>query len=622
MAHVVYIHINNYGVLKNVGMRFDSHFGVRVEMLPQRDYEFHLTHFKLTIERTVGVPEGFYGDHIQGLTAIVGNNGAGKTTALRFLLEAVVSGAGHDISGLVVTEEGGQLHVYHSEEIRIERDDDCLNFQEEGGWPEIDAFVYGGHVNILSRANDIMSMEWQGMVNAAEGFLLAADLQHYGREMAENGYFPLRDYATAYDVQNQWRICNFLANYDGELTRLLQLPEYVLVLPNKAGLWSLKHRLNEATRIDFPALDKPRDWTFREFRLAEIIYYSIINYIADDIGEREAWQDYQNSWQQTVTEHYNGDVVWLFRQFVDSRRLSRQNQYRVLLENICEVIESVNHHCDFEEGSLLHFFFFRTDNDNMRTFVRWIQTNPIFITSRYFDLRYAHYYDGDSILSSGEKAMLDMYSRIYDTLITKHQHDSNYRWPTLFVFDEAEIGFHPEWQRQYVKNITVFLENMACQASALNREYYNNAPDFRYQIILTSHSPVILSDIPRESAVMLRRGNNGLTRNVSESRQQTFGTNIFELYRDSFFMEGGLVGEFAQEYIHSLSEEIDGMRNPEVAEVENLRKRIDLIGDRNIREYLIEQLEPKMEREVLIEDYQQRIRHYQQQIERLQNEQN
>ena len=621
MAHVVYIHINHHGVLQNVGMRFDSHYDVRAEMLPLRDNEFHRTYFRLTIERTEGFPELFYGEHIQGLTAIVGNNGAGKTTALRFLLEAVASGAGHDISGFVVTEEGGQLRVYQSEEIRIERGEGSLDFQEGRDWPEIDTFVYGGHANILTRDSDIMSMEWQGMVNATEGFLLTADLQHYGREMAENGYFPLRDYATAYDSQNQWRICNFLANYDGELTRQLHLPEYVLVLPNKAGQWSLKHRLNEETRIDFPALEKSQGWTFREFRLAEIVYYDIINYIADDVGEREVWQGYLDGWQQDMIEHYEGDLVALYRRFVDRQQLPPRNEYRVWLEYIFEVVQNVSIHCQFEEGSLLHYFYFRTDNDNMRTFVRWIQANPIFIASRYFDLRYAHYYDGDTILSSGEKAMLDMYSRIYDTLITKHQHDSNYRWPTLFVFDEAEIGFHPEWQRQYVKNITVFMEDMARQGSALNREYYRNAPDMRYQIILTSHSPVILSDVPRECAVMLRRGEDGVTRNVSGDRQQTFGTNIFELYRDSFFMEGGLVGEFAQDYIHRLSEEIDELQNIDAAEVESLRKRIDLIGDRNIREYLIEQLEPKMVREALIEDYQQRIRHYQQQIERLQHEQ-
>lgn len=41
MAHVVYIHINQHGVLQNVGMKFDSHYDVRAEMLPLRDNEFH-----------------------------------------------------------------------------------------------------------------------------------------------------------------------------------------------------------------------------------------------------------------------------------------------------------------------------------------------------------------------------------------------------------------------------------------------------------------------------------------------------------------------------------------------------------------------------------------------------
>lgn len=622
MAHVVYIHINHQGVLQNVGMRFDSHYDVRAEMLPLRDNEFHRTYFHLTIERTEGVPEGFYGDHIQGLTAIVGNNGAGKTTALRFLLEAIVSGAGHDISGIVVTEEDGQLRVYHSEEIRIERGDESLDYQEGRGWLQIDTFVYGGHVNVLTSINDIMSVELAGMANETEGNLLTADLQHYGRELSTHGNFSLRDYATAFNSQNEWRVCNFLAHYDGPLNQQLQLPGYVMVVANTAGQWSLKNRLREEDRIDFPILERREDWTFREYRLMELVYYNIINYISDEIGTANEWRRYLEAWQQMVAQQYQGDVVALFRRFIDSWQLPHRNEYRVMMEYIHQVIENVSIHCHFEEDSLLHYFYFGVHDEEMRTFLGWLQTHPTFIASRYFDLHYAHQNDMGSILSSGEKAMLNMYSRIYDCLIAKHQRDSNYCWPTLYVFDEAEIGFHPEWQRLYVKNITEFLESMAIQASDLRRRYRPESPDFRYQIILTSHSPVILSDVPRESVVMLRRGNDGLTRNVSESRQQTFGTNIFELYRDSFFMEGGLVGEFAQEYIHRLSNEIDGLQNLEAAEVENLRKRIDLIGDRNIREYLIEQLEPKMMREALIEDYQQRIRHYQQQIERLQHEQN
>ena len=616
MPHIAYIHINRHDVLENVGMRLDPRYDIRAEMLPLRDYEMHLTRYRVTIGWSSGIEDGFYGEHIQCLTAIVGNNGAGKTSALRFLLNAVVSGSGHDISGFVVTAEpeNGRLCVYHSEDVRVDIDAQGMDVQEEGGWPEIDTLVYGGHTNILTSVEDIMSVELQGMVNVTEGCLLTMDLQHYGREMATNGMFPLRDYATAYDAQNHWRVCNFLAQYNGPLKQLLHLPNYVQVFPNKAGQWSLKHRLNPDDHTDYPTLQKSQDWTFREFRLAELIYYSIINYISDGIGEQNYWQGYLDAWNLTVSEQYQGDVVRLFRQFVDSRQLPERNEYRVLLEYIHEVIENISVHCLFDERSQLHCFCFQLDDDNdaMRTFLGWLQGNPIFIACRYFDLRYAHHYDSGSILSSGEKAMLDMYSRIYDTLITKHQHDSNYRWPTLYVLDEAELGFHPEWQRVYVKNLTLFLEEMAVEASNLYRNYHRNAPDFKFQIILSSHSPIILSDVPQKCVVMLKREGDRIS-NVTATRPQTFGTNIFELYRDSFFLEGGLVGEFAQDFIRSLSEEIDGLQNPTAEALESVRKRIELIGDRNIKAYLMQQIEPMMDR-------QSRISYYQSKIAEMENE--
>jgi len=620
MSHIIYIHVNVYHVLQDIGLRFDPRYEVTTAMQPIRDHEHHLTTFRVSVSRRDGVKDGFYGEHIRSLTAIVGNNGAGKTTALRFLLEAVVSGAGHDISGFIITEdENGALRLHHSEDVRVEINANGLNVQQEREWPEIDTFVYGGHVNILSSVEDIMSVELAGMVNATEGNILTADLQHYGRELATNGIFSLRDYATAYDAQNQWRICNFLSQYDGPLKQQLHLPNYLLIVPNKAGQWSLKHRIKEEDRIDYPDYTVQREWTFRENRLAEMVYYNIINYISDDIGEHHHWQGFLDAWQKMLSEQYKGDVVSLYRLFVDSRQLPERNEYRIWLEYIYEVIENINVHCQFDEGSLLHYFYFRIDDGEnaMQTFLGWLQGNPIFITSRYFDLRYAHDNDSGSLLSSGEKAMLDMYSRIYDTLITKHQFNSNYRWPTLFVFDEAEIGFHPEWQRQYVKNITVFLEVMAAEASGLIRERYHNQPDFKYQIILSSHSPIIISDVPSECTVMLRRDiETGRTENVAASRKQTFGTNVFELYRDSFFMEGGLVGEFAMEYIREVSRAIERLnqqeQQPAAEELESLRKRVELIGDESIKSYLLLQLGQY--------DRQSLIAYHQEQINRLQHE--
>lgn len=583
MEHIVYIHINNDKILPNLGLSFDPQFEVRTEMQPLRDYEPHRTYFSLNISKTKDFVEGLYGDHISSLTAIVGNNGAGKTSALRFLLNAVVDGSGHEISGLIVTEgENHSLFVYHSDDVRVEIEAPDISVQQRKGWPKIDTFLYGGHVNVLTGADDIMTMEWGGMINATEGYLLSADLMHYGRELSTNGYFSFRDHATAFNYQNQWRVCNFLSQYEGSMKLLLHLPEYVLVLPNTAGQWSMMHRIKEEDRVEYPKLEHVKEWPFKEFRLAELIYYSMINYISDGLGERNLWEGYMTKWGNTLAERYKGDIVTLFRQFIDDQHLATRNNYRVWLEYIHQVIENVSTHCQFDEQSIFHYFYFHVDDDSMKTFLGWLQGNPTFIASRYFDLHYAHRIDDYTILSSGEKAMLDMYSRIYDAVISKHQRDSNDIWPTLFVFDEAEIGFHPEWQRSYVKNITLFLEEMAKLASDLRRRDRQNAPEYQYQVILSSHSPIILSDIPSQCAIMLRRKpKENRTENVSASRKQTFGTNIFELYRDSFFLEDGLMGEFAENVIKKILSDIE-----ENNDVDTLPNRIQLIGDPQIRNYL------------------------------------
>ena len=66
-----------------------------------------------------------------------------------------------------------------------------------------------------------------------------------------------------------------------------------------------------------------------------------------------------------------------------------------------------------------------------------------------------------------------------------------------------------------------------------------------------------------------------------EEKRETFGTNIFELYRDSFFLKDGLMGEFATRKIKEIVEDVEKSRN-----VETLAKRISMIGDPQIRNYL------------------------------------
>lgn len=97
------------------------------------------------------------------------------------------------------------------------------------------------------------------------------------------------------------------------------------------------------------------------------------------------------------------------------------------------------------------------------------------------------------------------------------------QWNTniLLLIDEIDLYLHPEWQRRIVRDLL----------SLLRRQFKGHY----FQIILTSHSPIVLSDIPVENCIFLKKKSNG-TVCQEERNTQTFGANIYTLYKDAFFL--------------------------------------------------------------------------------------
>lgn len=118
------------------------------------------------------------------------------------------------------------------------------------------------------------------------------------------------------------------------------------------------------------------------------------------------------------------------------------------------------------------------------------------------------------------------------------QSDTNriaYRMINL-IFDEMELCFHPEYQRTFVKRLTNLLIG-----SKLNTL-------FSFNIILTTHSPFVLSDIPLSNILFLKKGNVA----NNEVTINPFGANVNDILRQSFFLENGFMGELAREWVISL----------------------------------------------------------------------
>ena len=151
----------------------------------------------------------------------------------------------------------------------------------------------------------------------------------------------------------------------------------------------------------------------------------------------------------------------------------------------------------------------------------------------------------------------------------------------LLVFiDEAESALHPALQRQLVKLSIWFFETFM--------------PNAKVHLIFASHSPILLSDIPKGNVVLLTRDKNdriSVASNESLERLNTFGANIFDLYRHSFFLEKGTVGAFAQGKIDGVIRKIfKRVTRDESSMIEGLDGRdravSRLVGDETVRKYL------------------------------------
>lgn len=189
-------------------------------------------------------------------------------------------------------------------------------------------------------------------------------------------------------------------------------------------------------------------------------------------------------------------------------------------------------------------------------------------------------------LSSGERNFLSLFSRL----------NSIKRWikterEILILIDEGELGFHPQWQKEYLNVLLDFLNKFF--------------PDNKIQLILTSHSPFLASDLPKENIIFLERDTNLMTKiSDLEKHQLTFASNIHSLYTDAFFLKGASIGSFSKEILNEI---IDYLVSDEFSDAKNSRYRaiIQVIGEpvikRKIEDLWIKKLGRKEEIQMLLD---------------------
>ena len=214
-----------------------------------------------------------------------------------------------------------------------------------------------------------------------------------------------------------------------------------------------------------------------------------------------------------------------------------------------------------------------------------------------------------SKLSSGEKQFAYMMSTYIYHLInlgsihTATQTNSNGSNRVAYsminmIFDEMELCFHPEYQRTFVNNLVSYIKR-----AGLNKT-------FSFNIILTTHSPFILSDIPVCNILALKDGEP----DEKFKNEKTLAANIYDILNNGFFMDD-FIGEYSSIFIDEIIKKLnDSNDDISAKEQEILFKKISLIGDNLVRIKLLEKLDQCTNNRFSIEE---RIRILQKELDNL-----
>ena len=270
--------------------------------------------------------------------------------------------------------------------------------------------------------------------------------------------------------------------------------------------------------------------------------------------------------------------VYSPRQSKSEARLVFNSQVLELFEFIYELVEDVKDEKSISNKS------FNASYDNLERIMSLQKVIITHLSKNYYYQKtrvseFLAFKSTDRKLSSGENALLNFYSVLYE--FTQQIGGDEIYDEYILLLDEADLGYHPEWKKRFVNSIVKSLPT------------FFSFPDkqAKIQIIFSTHDPLTLSDMPKQNVVFLDKNSDGLTI-ISSQNKETFGANISDLLADSFFIGDGLIGDFASSKIDNtikwLNDDLDQNNS-------NYHKLlIENIGEPIIKHKLAEMYSEKM----------------------------
>lgn len=482
------------------------------------------------------------------ITTIVGENGTGKTSLLEVIINFFIESINDNI--IVFKTESG-LFSNH-ENIEFDGKVDVFNTQ----------FIPGRNNNyfsIITNTSDFQNNE----------FFLNRELSFY-----ENLH-PMHIKENVFELHNDMLKLNFNNLYAFESALVFNS-----LLFNKSTIFNpteYQIQLNPNYLI---------------YKLFDILLYddSLI-----DLEEKILFKNTEKFVYQLFHNISIKKIIKLYLFLTKEEKGFKNKKYPFHIKEIIENIQNNdNKYLNFLDLTLFDTYF-SLDLDNFinlfdsvykknqfsnvsenKTNLIELSKNNLFneLIGKLFTINLKDDYRKYSDLSYGERSSLIQEGLFYKNIITTKNKN------VLILLDENSISFHPNWQKQNLNSIINYLEQFT---------------NINFHLIITTHSPFMLSDLPKENVIFLEKNNeNGNCINSIEKMESfnTFGANIHTLFSHGFFMKNGLIGEFARNKINDVINFINGKKSS-IKTNDEAQNLINIIGEPVIKNQLQKMLDSK-----------------------------
>lgn len=575
---LLYFWVNDFQCLKNAEMNFTDFCR----------FKFDYKSKSLTVAKFDSIAL-FDGNTVSDLSVLVGSNGSGKTTVAELIYDIFYLGNPDkkefifilEIEDhLVIKYELGTYKIKNNTNLNIDIFKDTDNFY---------TIYFSSIYYLYSTTEKALSNWWTTFYDISTSTLLRSDKETLENE---NGSIEYKkeiniNHIDANTILDNRRCINFISEYFDKGKNNLNLesviPEKVVFSSNINEISLFKNEFpsssdfyNRFSTIEKKVIPSLANQNNKEVFKINNFLVLFCNFIRAYCGKNEEVdREYLARIDSVLQSNQEDDPILFLKSIFQA--LNKRINVNINNEhttNILKYIETILHLPDslFINNSII---FNLKDEKEKKLFLTF---NENYVLAKSLtEVGITRFYPRPS---AGELSEILIYARLYEQIKAATEdaksklNQNNY----VIFLDEVETTLHPLNQQKFIRNLLTFFNT-----------YFTN---IHIHIIIATHSPIILSDVPTSNSIFLEKNEktNEILIVPDKHKENTFGANIYQLYENSFFLKESFIGAYADAKINQVLTKLNNKETLEKQEIDYIEALAKIIGEPVLKNYILREL--------------------------------